>query len=602
MNTPNKNPIQNSLSELQESPFSKYANTSLSPLPIVKKIPTIYDTLNSSLASPPSVFALPRFSRKTTLLRRHQNPAVAKPVSGIIDGNTNSTATENINDGHQSDRSVRVQPRGEGSSDDQNCAKPLEKSSEYAKLNPRVLNNENEKGSLSCDGVSYNGLLIIDSLDNVTTKGSLQVSQEAYEFSSCCLDVPFDQGQAYDMQNPFNVNDMNQTDEKSTNLDYFSVNELLSYDSNDQITGNELYNNIYGGMQRRCLTFEMARTKKSTESVVLSTRLSSTMQDPLINSSGLFSSNEEFNSDNPKKKRKKIETIGEGIGCNRCKCKKSKCLKLYCDCFAAGVYCAEPCSCVDCFNNPIYEDTVYATRKQIESRNPQAFTPKVIKTTNSSLQVGPEDSTQTPASARHKRGCNCRKSNCLKKYCECYQAGVGCSANCRCEGCKNAFGRKDVEIEKLQASHESLTDMSSNIHGFHDDDGENFVFAMPMTPSRLHRQSIPQATSSKGKPPRSSCLRTMSSSYGIHPIDGVERSSVGSQSKIMKKNQNVSDEIPKILQNNNSIIKKSTSSPNSKRISSSNYENIHRQSVESHSSRKHILQSIPSFPSLSPPR
>lgn len=27
----------------------------------------------------------------------------------------------------------------------------------------------------------------------------------------------------------------------------------------------------------------------------------------------------------------------------------------------------------------------------------------------------------TPSSARHKRGCNCKKSMCLKKYCECYQ-------------------------------------------------------------------------------------------------------------------------------------------------------------------------------------
>ena len=32
-----------------------------------------------------------------------------------------------------------------------------------------------------------------------------------------------------------------------------------------------------------------------------------------------------------------------------------------------------------------------------------------------------EEAADTPASARHKRGCNCKKSLCLKKYCECYQ-------------------------------------------------------------------------------------------------------------------------------------------------------------------------------------
>ncbi|XLR19855.1 hypothetical protein S83_047767, partial [Arachis hypogaea] len=53
------------------------------------------------------------------------------------------------------------------------------------------------------------------------------------------------------------------------------------------------------------------------------------------------------------------------------------------------------------------------------------------------------DPNKTPALSRHKRGCNCKKSFCQKKYCKCFQAGVGCSINCRCDTCKNTFGRKD---------------------------------------------------------------------------------------------------------------------------------------------------------------
>ncbi|XLS90588.1 hypothetical protein HN51_066596, partial [Arachis hypogaea] len=56
------------------------------------------------------------------------------------------------------------------------------------------------------------------------------------------------------------------------------------------------------------------------------------------------------------------------------------------------------------------------------------------------------DPNKTPALSRHKRGCNCKKSFCQKKYCKCFQAGVGCSINCRCDTCKNTFGRKDVLI------------------------------------------------------------------------------------------------------------------------------------------------------------
>ncbi|KAI5060023.1 hypothetical protein GOP47_0024443 [Adiantum capillus-veneris] len=145
----------------------------------------------------------------------------------------------------------------------------------------------------------------------------------------------------------------------------------------------------------------------------------------------------------PKKKRRTSSTAEKsGDSCKRCNCKKSKCLKLYCECFAAGVYCVDSCTCQGCFNKPEFEDTVMDTRQQIESRNPLAFAPKIIRTIESS-PTKRDESRDTPASARHKRGCNCKKSHCLKKYCECFQAGVGCSDGCRCENCKNVHGRKE---------------------------------------------------------------------------------------------------------------------------------------------------------------
>ncbi|MED6293505.1 Protein lin-54, partial [Characodon lateralis] len=107
-----------------------------------------------------------------------------------------------------------------------------------------------------------------------------------------------------------------------------------------------------------------------------------------------------------------------------CNCTKSQCLKLYCDCFANGEFCSN-CNCNNCFNNLEHETERLKAIKTCLDRNPEAFKPKIGK--------GKEGESDR----RHSKGCNCKRSGCLKNYCECYEAKIMCSSICKCVGCKN---------------------------------------------------------------------------------------------------------------------------------------------------------------------
>ncbi|XP_014114523.1 PREDICTED: protein lin-54 homolog isoform X3 [Pseudopodoces humilis] len=107
-----------------------------------------------------------------------------------------------------------------------------------------------------------------------------------------------------------------------------------------------------------------------------------------------------------------------------CNCTKSLCLKLYCDCFANGEFCNN-CNCTNCYNNLDHENDRQKAIKACLDRNPEAFKPKIGK--------GKEGESDR----RHSKGCNCKRSGCLKNYCECYEAKIMCSSICKCIGCKN---------------------------------------------------------------------------------------------------------------------------------------------------------------------
>jgi len=62
-------------------------------------------------------------------------------------------------------------------------------------------------------------------------------------------------------------------------------------------------------------------------------------------------------------------------------------------------------------------------------------------------------------------GCFCKRSRCLKKYCECFQAGVHCDATCKCEKCLNFPGSDDLLAAHLKQSKLVKRKSNSSMNG-----------------------------------------------------------------------------------------------------------------------------------------
>ena len=79
-----------------------------------------------------------------------------------------------------------------------------------------------------------------------------------------------------------------------------------------------------------------------------------------------------------------------------CTCKKTRCLKLYCQCFAAKLYCGVNCRCAICFNNRKHEKQRKEAMRNILSRNLSAFDTKFKKDATLVLVEQPVVATTNP--------------------------------------------------------------------------------------------------------------------------------------------------------------------------------------------------------------
>lgn len=97
----------------------------------------------------------------------------------------------------------------------------------------------------------------------------------------------------------------------------------------------------------------------------------------------------------------------------------------------------------------------YTSRREDSSESfSERSDSKSHKNMNILYRMDEEDSRHADEPKKEFQGCNCKRSKCIKLYCECFHLKVFCTELCRCHSCAN---HKNNEAEHKKAIIEALS-------------------------------------------------------------------------------------------------------------------------------------------------
>ena len=223
-------------------------------------------------------------------------------------------------------------------------------------------------------------------------------------------------------------------------------------------------------------------TKK--DSIELINYNSSEIQNTNNNEKGAFSSFTNYNKNNSNNPNNIINNnnikneLPEQNNKIHCTCKKTKCIKKYCECFSSGILCFN-CKCENCENKTFFTDNF--NRKNSSNINNTNKKEEELKEKKESKQINETNLDLSDNNTKKLIICTCSKSGCNKNYCECFKAKVKCNNKCRCIKCLNKID-DSIQLDEEKMIAKSISTPLNNNNKI-----ENTI---PLNSFTVHRISV----------------------------------------------------------------------------------------------------------------